>query len=298
MNLDCAEFNLIPPKEVIISTDLLGSGGSAKVWAGVWTPLGGKSKQVAVKSLPCGLPEQSLKPIINELKVLNQASKNCTGVCRFFGVTWKESSLHIIMQRYDGSLLDKLHEKGKMTTSDAIGTAVQVISSLAELHQQRIVVRDLKPANILFDRLGRYAVSDFGISVVIETTISKYRPTTAGIGTPHYMAPEQWDPDEFGGITYKADIWALGCVLVHCLTGEPPWEGRNPQQIMRQLFKKNRPDIPKDLPSGLDRCLKLCFAHVPEERPNTAEVCRMLKEIEAQEKAAQEQALLLTCTSM
>jgi serine/threonine protein kinase len=100
-----------------------------------------------------------------------------------------------------------------------------------------IVHRDLKPHNICFDGIGRLVIVDFGIARLLEDT------TTVGgvIGTPRYMAPEQWQPSL--GIDTRTDQYALGLILYEMLTGELPFRASEPEQWMAAHIKEKPPDV-------------------------------------------------------
>ena len=87
-------------------------------------------------------------------------------------------------------------------------------------------MKDLKPANVLVEQLAagtlRLVIADFGISSLAGATTT----TGAMAGTPHFMAPEQFDRATFGSVSTKADVWALGCVLVAMAAGGPVWPAR------------------------------------------------------------------------
>mmetsp|Transcript_32538 Transcript_32538/g.81998 ORF Transcript_32538/g.81998 Transcript_32538/m.81998 type:complete len:111 (+) Transcript_32538:2-334(+) len=110
------------------------------------------------------------------------------------------------MKRYEGSLRDELlgSDLGR-----AAGVMREVAAAAAEIHEQGVVVADLKPSNILHDCFGDHVLSDFGISGTLESTLSRFMPTSVQ-GTSNYMAPEQFDPEAFGGLTCKTDVWGLG----------------------------------------------------------------------------------------
>jgi serine/threonine-protein kinase len=119
-----------------------------------------------------------------------------------------------------------------------------------------IVHRDLKPRNICFDNGGRLAIVDFGIARLLEDT------TTFGgvIGTPRYMAPEQWQPSL--GIDTRTDQYALGLILYEMLTGGPPFRAREPEQWMAAHLHETpvdvrvrRPDVSPLIAAAVGRAL-------------------------------------------
>jgi serine/threonine protein kinase len=97
-----------------------------------------------------------------------------------------------------------------------------VCDALQYAHEEGVVHRDIKPENILIDRRGRVKIADFGLAKLLGGTQADVTLTRSqqAMGTPHYMAPEQWEkPDE---VDHRADIFALGVVFYELLTGELP----------------------------------------------------------------------------
>ena len=83
-----------------------------------------------------------------------------------------------------------------------------------------------------------------------------------GGGTAPYMAPEQHDSESFGRVSAKTDVWAFGCIVLEMLTGEVPWAGMRPMEIMMNVaVKKKAPSIPHGLPEALLATLRGCFVH-------------------------------------
>src|SRR5439155_8960289 len=96
----------------------------------------------------------------------------------------------------------------------------QVCDALGYAHAQGVVHRDVKPENILLGRDGRVKIADFGLAKVADPAGVSLTGTRQAMGTPHYMAPEQWEKP--GTVDHRADIYALGVVLYELLTGELP----------------------------------------------------------------------------
>jgi serine/threonine-protein kinase len=114
------------------------------------------------------------------------------------------------------------------TVKQACSYAIQICEALDVVHHQNppIIHRDVKPHNMLFVAEGQLALSDFGIAHIMDD--EHLTEPDKGLGTPEYMAPEQWRPrDETNGenIDPRVDIYALGCVLYELLSGHPPFEG-------------------------------------------------------------------------
>ena len=138
-----------------------------------------------------------------------------------------EVTPHLVMELVEGtSLRDLLATRGPSLRSV---TAVRgVLEGLAACHQADILHLDIKPANVLVTTRGGVKIVDFGIA----RAASDMTATVAG--TPHYMAPEQFD----GRADERSDIYSVGCLLYECLTGQPPFEGTMAAQVMAH---RNRP---------------------------------------------------------
>eukprot|EP00899_Mesostigma_viride_P025254 jgi/Mesvir1/5913/Mv00682-RA.1 len=259
-------------------------------------PLG---QQVVVKMFPilAGLTGAETAHFRKEVQFSYQASLFCHNVCRLIGVASINGQPAMVMPRYVASLEQVLREQQQQpaqagTNNGAAAAPAglpldrllsigrDIALAVADLHKRGIMVLDLKSANILLDRYGRAVVADFGISALRTNTMSRYMPTSGGAhGTPNYMAPEQWMPDTFGGISLAADAWGFGCILVEMASGTPPWAGLNMFQVVAIItVQKKSPPIPASLPGVLADLARRCFAFEPAERPTFAEILAVLRQ--------------------
>jgi tRNA A-37 threonylcarbamoyl transferase component Bud32 len=141
-----------------------------------------------------------------------------------------EVTPHLVMELVEGtSLRDLLATRGPSMRS--VAAVRGVLEGLAACHQADILHLDIKPANVLVTSRGGVKIVDFGIARAASDT------TATVAGTPHYMAPEQFD----GRADERSDIYSVGCLLYECLTGAPPFEGTMAAQVMAHR-NKPRPD--------------------------------------------------------
>jgi basic membrane lipoprotein Med (substrate-binding protein (PBP1-ABC) superfamily)/DNA-binding SARP family transcriptional activator/tRNA A-37 threonylcarbamoyl transferase component Bud32 len=184
--------------------------------------------------------------------------------------------LFIAMRFVEGSdLRTMLHEEGALEPARAIGILRQVASALDAAHEQGLVHRDVKPANVLLARprsselVEHVYLSDFGLT---KRSASDSAVTGTGqfVGTLDYAAPEQ-----FKGETPDArtDVYSLGCVLFECLTGRPPFRSENDAGLMYAHLQQPPPRVTSerpDLPHEIDRVVGRAMAKSPDDRPRSA----------------------------
>jgi serine/threonine protein kinase len=126
----------------------------------------------------------------------------------------------LVMELVDGVSLRQVIRQRSVSAREALGIVAQLCDALQYAHDHGVVHRDIKPENVLLDRRGRVKVLDFGLAKVLGRESGLVTRTSEVLGTPHYMAPEQWErPDE---VDHRADIFALGVVFYELLTGELP----------------------------------------------------------------------------
>ena len=127
---------------------------------------------------------------------------------------------YLVMEYVDGVTLRDAMRGRKLAPAEALAVVPQICEALAYAHAQGVVHRDVKPENILLTRDGRVKIADFGLAKVTDSGGVSLTGTRQAMGTPHYMAPEQWEKP--GEVDHRADIYALGVVFYELLTGELP----------------------------------------------------------------------------
>ncbi|GAB1344666.1 serine/threonine-protein kinase [Gemmatimonas sp.] len=180
------------------------------------------------------------------------------------GVVW------FTMRYINGeSLGDRLRDRGVPPVAETLRILREVSWGLAYAHARGVVHRDIKPDNILLDRdSGRAVVTDFGIARDVAYASSL---TLVGnvMGSVHYMSPEQAAGETIDG---RSDVYALGCLAYHLLTGSPPFDGAL-QSILVAHVTKPAPSLPRraDIPEGLASLVQACLNKDPLARPATAD---------------------------
>ena len=180
-------------------------------------------------------------------------------------------TLFILMELIEGQDLKRRLADGPLEPRPAIELAVQVCKALEYAHRQGVVHRDLKPANILLDPLRGAILVDFGLAKILnrETSDLNLTSTFVVLGTPNYMAPEQFtDPK---AVDHRTDIYALGVVLYEMLTL------RRPDTVYEPVADR------LGLHSGIDSILQRALRSDPEERLSSVSEFRSLIELYARD---------------
>ena len=169
-------------------------------------------------------------------------------VVAIYAVSEVHGMPYLVMEFVAGmSLQDRIDREGRLPLADLIRYGRQIASGLHAAHRRRIIHRDIKPANILIAAESASAkITDFGLARVEDQA----RLSRAGalIGTPQYMAPEQFGADN---IDHRADLFSLGSLLYTSCAGKPPFLGETVLSLMNQITNKTpaplrslRPDVP------------------------------------------------------
>lgn len=256
---------------------LLGRGGFACVYHARDTLLG---LDVAIKELipsAVGDPEWVKRFLVEARATVGLRDDHIVATHTLFA----ESGNHYLVMEFmpGGSLEDLLRKSYRLAVDDALRIARQVCEGLAYAHGRGIVHCDLKPANILFAADGMAKVADFGIAHVSSHKAGSRHWATTGpflAGTLQYMSPEQAQGDRSDP---RTDLYALGALLYHALTGRPYADFRDnatPADIGHNLdlIRNHQPPPPSthnpSIPPWLDDLVLRLLAKRPKDRPGTA----------------------------
>lgn len=182
----------------------------------------------------------------------------------------EDSGQPYLVMRYmpGGSLADAL-EDGHLEVAEAELIVTRLSEALDEAHDQGLIHRDLKPGNILFDKRGDAHLSDFGIVKLTQET-STFTGTGI-VGTPAYMSPEQARGDS--GIDRRSDVYSLGVLIFHMLSGRQPYEADTPMGLAVKHITEPVPSLATerpDLPQAYEQFIQRVLAKDANDRPATA----------------------------
>ena len=230
--------------------ELVGSGGMGDVYRATDLRLG---RKVAIKFLrrkPRGAARHQVLREAQAASLLDHPN-----ICTIFEVDETErGDVFIAMAYYDGETLDKLLARGPLGVGRALSIAIQAGRGLAVAHEELIVHRDVKPANLMIARGDTVKILDFGVAKLLDESTATHDSSMAG--TLAYMSPEQLRGDP---VDQRTDIWSLGAVLSEMLTGQAPFGSGTVASIVAAILDPaaapRYPGIPPLLVPILDKAL-------------------------------------------
>src|SRR5437868_2707986 len=183
-----------------------------------------------------------------------------------YEVSESEDGLPFFSMKYaTGGSLRAAAPALRVEPRNCVRLMAKIARAIAYAHDKGILHRDLQPGNILLDGNGEPMVSDFGLAKWLEEKSDLTR-TLATLGTPGYIAPEQAECTA-AGLTSASDIYSLGAILFHLLTGRPPFVGANVLHVIHQAALTPAPGL-RSLAPSLDRDLETIVARCLESDPS------------------------------
>jgi len=246
-------------------SERLGEGGMAIVYKAYDTRL---ERNVAIKIIRSGaFPTDSIAELLKrfEREAKSLARLSHPNIVKVYDYGEHEGSPYLVMEYLPGGMLKKLLVK-PISWQEAVRLLLPIARSVAYAHQHGILHRDIKPANILITDSGEPMLSDFGIAKLFESDQSTALTGSGmAIGTPEYMAPEQWT----GTTSLQSDLYSLGVVLFEMVTGRKPYIADTPAAILIKQATEPLPSPHKfvnDLPEALNLVLIKALAKDPKDR--------------------------------
>lgn len=247
--------------EKYILGDEIGKGAYGRVYKGLDIE---NADFVAIKQVSLeNIAQEDLNIIMQEIDLLKNL--NHKNIVKYLGSLKTKSHLHIILEYVEnGSLANiiKPNKFGPFPESLVAVYIAQVLEGLVYLHEQGVIHRDIKGANILTTKEGLVKLADFGVATKLtEADVN----THSVVGTPYWMAPEVI---EMSGVCAASDIWSVGCTVIELLTCLPPYYDLQPMPALFRIVQDEHPPIPDSLSPGLTDFLRQCFKKDARQRPD------------------------------
>ena len=247
----------LPLPARFVGGELLGRGPGTEVYRAHDQVL---DRPVAVKIFAADADPVSRERMDREGQAL--ARLGHPGLVAIYDCGTHASRPYLVMQLVLGRTLQARLLEGPLPVPTVLELAARLADALAHVHGRGVVHRDIKPSNILLDGTGKPFLGDFGIALLAgQTRLTSYQEI---VGTPAYLAPEQVRGNAIGP---AADIYALGLVLIECLTGEVEYAADSKAEAALARLSR-APRIPGGLPPRLADLLRAMTDDLPGRRPS------------------------------
>ncbi len=260
--------------------EFVASGGMGQVFRATDKTL---NRTVAVKVLLPGLTSDAEFGSRFRAEARIMASIGHKGVVGVYdyGET-PEGTMFLVMAFVEGRPLgERITREGGLSAAETMAIVAQAADALHAAHSNGIIHRDVKPNNLLVGDNGAVTLVDFGVAR--SSNVTSVTKVNAVIGTALYMSPEQASGKP---IAPSTDIYALGAVAYHCLTGGPPFTGNSPLEIAIKHLQDDPAPLPQDLPGSVRALVERAMEKDPADRFATAAALA-----DAARTAAQDQTL-------
>lgn len=245
---------------------LLGRGGMGEVHVATDRVLG---RQVALKLLNPRHQATALERFFREATI--QARIDHPNVVQVYTAGTDAGFNYIAMEYVDGGDLEStLASQGSIPMRSVVEMALQAADGLAAAHDLGILHRDVKPSNMLVDRVGRLKIVDFGIAKIMDKEAARLTAPGSVLGTAGYMSPEQCAGEELDA---ASDVYALGVLIYRMIVGKTPHAGRTPFELLSNILhspRKRVDEFRKDVPERLTKIVDRALAISPADRYATA----------------------------
>ncbi|MCO5564595.1 hypothetical protein L7F22_018260 [Adiantum nelumboides] len=255
--------------------ELIGAGAFGSVYMGMNLDSGEllavKQVLIAAKNVAREKSKAHLRELEEEVKLLQNLSH--ANIVRYLGTAREDGALNIFLEFVPGgSIASLLGKFGSFPEPVIRMYSRQLLQGLEYLHQNGIMHRDIKGANILVDNRGCIKLADFGASKQVVELVT-FSGAKSMKGTPYWMAPEVIRQT---GHSLPADIWSVGCTIIEMAIGKAPWSQQF--QEVAALFHigttKSHPPIPEHLSHEAQDFLRKCLRKEPHLRPTASELLK------------------------
>ncbi len=264
----------------------LGAGAMATVFLAQQESL---DRPVAIKVLPKKFSdnEDFLERFYKEGRAA--AKLNDANIVQAYDVGQSGEYHYFVMEYVDGTTVyDQIVEKKKLSEQEALPIIKQVAKALQHAHQRGFIHRDIKPKNIMIASNDDVKLADLGLARALNDREAAEAEAGRAYGTPYYISPEQIRGKK--EITPAADIYGLGATLYHMVTGDVPFPGKNPSDVMHRHLKQELvpPDhINSTLSAGFSQVIEMMMAKDVSQRYQNAR--DLIEDLEAVQRGASPQ---------
>lgn len=235
---------------------LVGRGAFANVYKGINLKT---NQEVAIKQIALE-KDQDVMELMGEIDLLKILKH--PNIVKYHGFVKTSTSLNVFLEFCSGGSLRQLYKKrGRgIPESEVISYVRLILQGLNYLHEQGVVHRDVKAANVLITDQGEIKLADFGVATKV---LSQHHSV---VGTPNWMAPETVLGGE--GLCTASDIWSLGATIIELFTTHPPYHELNAMATLHAIGTDEHPPIPKGVSPLAKGFLLECFQKQPSLRVN------------------------------
>lgn len=210
-------------------------------------------KVVRMEYIPPSALDQTIKRFEREAKSLARLTH--PNIVKVMDYGDHDGNPFLVMEYLSGGTLKQRIKGGAIPWQEAVGLLMPITQALGYAHKQNLIHRDVKSSNIMFIETGQPMLTDFGMAKLFNAEkTSELTNTGMGVGTPEYMAPEQW----MGRVSVRSDIYSLGVVLYETITEKKPYTADTPAAL---LLKQANDPLPsprryaRDLPEKVEKVL-------------------------------------------
>ncbi|TGZ84879.1 kinase-like protein [Ascodesmis nigricans] len=260
------EMERITPDVPYTLVDLIGKGSFGCVFKAVHN----ETRQVvAIKSLDLDQHDDEIKDIQKEITLLSHlAATGAPNITAYHGSYLLGARLWVVMDLCSGGSMRTLMKAGPIEEKFIVVVIREVLTALGWLHNNGIIHRDIKAANILVGQDGKVQLCDFGVSA--QSLAGKGAKRTTFVGTPQWMAPEALLGGEYD---WRVDIWSFGITIIEIAKQNPPLHHIHPARVVDIIPRQPPPRLEGGTWSeALRSFVATCLTESPSERPSVEEL--------------------------
>ncbi|KAF4042539.1 Protein kinase domain [Phytophthora infestans] len=222
-------------------------------------------RSVAIKQVSLrDIDKDELLSIETEISLLRKLKHE--NIVKYHDTIKTHGYLYIVLEYMEnGSLAQFIKKFGSLSETLVAMYITQVLRGLAYLHEQGVLHRDVKGANILTTKDGLVKLADFGVAIKLNET----QKANSVVGSPYWMAPEVI---EMAGWSSASDIWSVGCTIIELLTTKPPYFDLAPMAALFRIVQEDHPPLPQRMSPALHDFIMKCFMKEPRLRASAEEL--------------------------